>query len=248
MCIRDRVGNTLIDHSQLFGYFETMLHQRFPEHELIVRNLAWPADTPDLQPRPANFADQDQHLTHEKIDVIFAGYGFNESFAGEAGLPAFKTSLTKYVQSLKAKAFNGKSSPRIVLISPIANENVKGVPAAQMNNANIASYIEAMKQIAADQKVGFANVFDPTLSAMEPKGTDLTLNGSHLLKSGYELFARSLFKETFGEDASDVNEELRANILEKNRQYMRRYRPLNTFYYTGTVSYTHLTLPTICSV
>ena len=40
-------------------------------------------------------------------------------------------------------------------------------------------------------------------------------------------------KETFGEDASDVNEQLRANILDKNRQYMRRYRPLNTFYFTG---------------
>ncbi|MEQ9408574.1 MAG: hypothetical protein RIK87_12640 [Fuerstiella sp.] len=54
------VGNTLIDRSQLFGYFETMLHQKYPDHQLIIRNLAWPADTPELQPRPDNFADQDQ--------------------------------------------------------------------------------------------------------------------------------------------------------------------------------------------
>lgn len=227
------VGNTLIDRSQLFGYFETLLHQRYPRHNLIVRNLAWSADTPDLQPRPENFADQDQHLTHEKIDVIFAGYGFNESFAGEEGLDRFRKSLTQYVQSLKSKAFNGESAPKVVLISPIANEDIRTVPAAQMNNRNISLYVAAMKQVATEQEVGFANVFDPTLLAMNTADTDLTLNGVHLLQSGYEVFARALYRSVFGGDASAVNEQLRANVVDKNRQYMRRYRPLNTFYYTG---------------
>ena len=227
------VGNTLFDRAQLFGYFETLLHQRYPQHNLIVRNLAWSADTPDLQPRPANFADQDQHLTHEKIDVVFAAYGFNESFNGEAGLPAFKASLTKYVQSLKAKAFNGKFAPRVILVSPTANENIKGVFAASMNNRNIKLYVDAMRDIAASENVAFADVFEDTRAAMEPADSDLTLNGSHLLERGYDVFSRSLYEKTFGESASDLNEQLRANVVDKNRQFMRRYRPLNTFYYTG---------------
>ncbi|MDG1894975.1 MAG: ThuA domain-containing protein [Fuerstiella sp.] len=227
------VGNTLIDRSQLSGYFETMLHQRFPEHGLVIRNLAWPADTPDLQPRPDNFADQDQHLTHEQVDVIFAGYGFNESFAGEDGIPAFRHSLAKYLKSLKSKAYNGESAPKIVLISPIASENIQGVAAGSLNNHRIQMYVDAMRDIAAEQGVAFANVFDDTLRAMKPSQTDLTLNGVHLLDSGYEVFARSLYRNTFGEDASAINEGLRANIIDKNRQYFRRYRPLNTFYYTG---------------
>ena len=33
------------------------------------------------------------HLTETKADVIFAFFGYNESFAGEAGLPAFKKDL-----------------------------------------------------------------------------------------------------------------------------------------------------------
>ena len=37
----------------------------------------------------------------------------------------------------------------------------------------------------------------------------------------------------FNEDAPRVNETLRVAITDKNRQYFRRYRPLNTFYYTG---------------
>ena len=43
----------------MVGYFEAMLHQRYPKHQLAVRNLSWPADTPSLQPRPSNFADTD---------------------------------------------------------------------------------------------------------------------------------------------------------------------------------------------
>jgi len=108
------VGNTLLERSQHFGQFETLLHQRYPEHELIVRNLAWPADEVDLRPRPDNFADLEQHLTHEKIDVIFAAFGFNESFAGAENVGAFEKKLAQLVRQLKTKAFNGRAAPRIV--------------------------------------------------------------------------------------------------------------------------------------
>src|SRR5262249_51201281 len=144
---------TLVERAQDQALFETMLHQQFPEHRLIVRNLAWSADTIDLQPRPANFADLDQHLHHEKIDVILAAYGFNESFAGEAGLPAFRARLAAFVHGLRSKAYNGKTAPRIVLLSPIANENVKGVAAADRNNARIKLYADAMRAVAEQEQV-----------------------------------------------------------------------------------------------
>src|SRR2546423_8161855 len=100
---------------------ESLHPQLFPRHNLIVRNLSWSADTIDLAPRPANFADVEQHLAHEKIDVILAAYGFNESFAGDAGLEAFRKKLGEFVAGLKSKAYNGRSAPRVLLISPIAN-------------------------------------------------------------------------------------------------------------------------------
>src|SRR5205823_8203284 len=129
------IGNTLFERAQEFGHFEALLQQRFPQHQLIVRHLAWSADAIDVQPRPANFADTEQHLRHEQADVIFAAFGFNESFAGEVGLEAFRKALSTYVAGLKSKAFNGKSAPRVVLVSPIANENVARVAAADRNNA-----------------------------------------------------------------------------------------------------------------
>ena len=227
------VGNTLIERAQFFGYFESMLHQRYPRHELVIRNLGWSADTPALQPRPANFADQEQHLTHEKADIIFAAYGFNESFAGAAGVDAWKATLQGWLRKLKARAYNGTSAPQIVLISPIACEDVQGVPAAARNNANIRLYVEAMQDVADAEQVGFANVFEDTMEAMADPDSNLTLNGVHLLDEGYEVFGRVLYRQVFHEDASAVNQKLRASVIDKNRQYFRRYRPLNTFYYTG---------------
>jgi len=227
------IGNTLFERSQFFGYFETFLHQQFPDHQLVVRNLAWSADTPDTQPRPANFADLEQHLKHERIDVIFAAFGFNESFAGEEGLDTFKDSLSKFVASIKSKAFDGETAPRIILVSPIANENTEAVAAADLNNERIKLYVDAIVSVAQQQQVGYVDVFTATKTGMESLGSDLTINGVHLDEAGYELFSQALFRGTIGQAAPESNELLRQVVIDKNRQYNRRYRPVNTFYYTG---------------
>jgi putative heme-binding domain-containing protein len=227
------IGNTLIDRSRKFGHFETLLQQMYPEHKLVVRNLAWSADEITLQPRPSNFADLEQHLTYEKIDIIFAAYGFNESFAGQAGMADFEENLKAFVKNLKSKAYNGESAPQVVLLSPIANESIEGVNAAELNNGNIEAYTKVMEQVASAEKVGFVDLFAPTLQQMQPQSTQLTINGSHLTSAGYDLFAKSLIRDLVGTEPPPLNEEIRKVVVDKNRQFFRRYRPLNTFYYTG---------------
>ena len=226
------VGNTLLDRSQDFGHLETLLHQAHPSHDLTVRNLAWSADALGLQPRPANFADTDQHLVFVKADIVFMAFGFNESFAGPGGLAKFRGDLADYIAAAKAKAFNGKTGPRLVLLSPIANENVEGVNAAE-NNTNIRLYADVMRGVAAEQRVGFVDLFSVTQKAMAAPRHDLTFNGCHLNDDGYRLFAKTVFEAVFGTAPPVVNEEIRAAVLEKNRQFFRRFRPVNTFYYTG---------------
>ena len=49
------VGNTLADRMQHFGHFETLLHSRFPRHELVVRNLGFSGDELTLRLRSAGF-------------------------------------------------------------------------------------------------------------------------------------------------------------------------------------------------
>ena len=233
------IGNTLLDRAQEFAHFESYLHLAHPEHELVIRNFSWSADEVDLQPRPDNFATVKQHLTREKIDLIFAAFGYNESFAGQEAINSFKARMTTWLIDLKTSAFNGKTAPRIILLSPVANENVKNIAAADLNNANIKAYTEAIAEIATLEKVGFANVFDATETAMRDQSSELTFNGAHLTDEGYKVFADQLFRETFGESAPDPSDELRQVIVDKNRHYFRRYRPLNTFYYVGGRSKTY---------
>jgi azurin len=227
------IGNTLFDRGANFPHFEALLQAAHPQLNLTVRTLAWSADEVDLMPRPKNFGDLHQHLTAQKADVIFAAFGFNESFGGIERLPEFRTRLVRFLTELKSQAYNGKSGPRIVLVSPIANENVTGIPAADLNNARIAAYTRAMEAVAAEHKVGFANVFDATKAAMDNPATQLTFNGVHLEAAGYALFAERLFEATFVAPPPRASAELVDAIADKNRQFFRRYRPLNAYYYTG---------------
>ena len=227
------IGNTLLERSQHFGYLETLIHQTFPEHELVIRNLAWPADTPRLQPRPDNFADIHQHLTHLKTDLVFVAFGFNESFNGNEGLEQFGIDLTHFVQDLQSNGYNGKQGARVVLLTPTANENVDGIQAAGLNNHRIRAYAAKVMHVAEQCGVAAVDLFPATLSAMQSPNSDLTINGCHLNDDGYRLVANTIVNQVFEAFPGAPNERIRATVVDKNRQFFRRYRPANTFYYTG---------------
>lgn len=227
------IGNTLLERSQYFGYLESALHQIYPDANLTIRNLAWSADTPDIQPRPDNFANLDQHLNYENIDIIVASFGFNESFAGEEGVDAFKQSLDSFILRMQSSAFNEKTGPQIVLLSPTANENIKNVNAADRNNPNIHLYTQAIQEVAKQRQVAFVDVFERSKRAMENPDSDLTFNGVHMVDAGYQLFGRWVARAISGKNILDINDQLRLEVLDKNRIFFRRYRPLNTYYYTG---------------
>ncbi len=221
------VGNTLLDRARHFGHFESMLHAAFPGKQLAVRNFAWSADEPGLMPRPDNFASLDQHLFHHRADTLFVAFGFNESFAGPDGLAGFKTRLAAFLNHARNTAYDGASAPRIALLSPTPNQDVEGVPAATLNNENLGLYTAAMREVAAAEGVAFVDLFSTPL----PAGA--TFNGVHLTDAGYRAFAETLFRATFATSPPAVPEALREAVVDKNAQYFRRYRPLNTFYYTG---------------
>ena len=151
------IGNTLAERMQYFGHFETLLHSRFPELKLVVRDLGWSADELVLRPRSQSFKDHGHTLDDHKADVILAFFGFNESFGGERGLPKFEQDLEKFITDTLAAKYNGTSAPRLVLFSPIAHENInrRGYPDGAANNKNIARYAESMQKIA---EIGRAHV------------------------------------------------------------------------------------------
>lgn len=220
------IGNLLLDAERRNGHLETLIHQHHPGHELTFRNLAWPADEIDLMPRPDNFGDLDQHLTYFKADVIIAAYGFNESFAGKEKIPEFEDRLGIFLDYLRSRSYSGKIAPKIVLLSPVANEPFTRGDSVQ-NNSNLRSYRDAMKNVCQKHEVAFANVFS---SIVTP---ETTIDGHALNELGHSLFSQKAFQELFAEDATVINEDLRQLVVDKATQFHQRYRPLNTFYYTG---------------
>jgi len=92
------IGNTLADRFQHTGWLETFIYAKYPDHNLVFRNLAVAGDEVSTRHRPADFGSADEWLKKTGADVIFAFFGFNESFAGREGLPKFRANLDKFLK------------------------------------------------------------------------------------------------------------------------------------------------------
>ena len=225
------IGNELGERLQHHNYWETMLHGRFANHELTVRNLCFPGDEVDLRIRIKNFGDPHKHLTHSGASVVLYFFGFNESFDGMEGLDEFKTSLTELVKEAKEQNYSGSGAPRIALVSPIAFENTgdANLPDGSEQNKNIAAYSKAIGEVAAAEGVSFVDVFTPTKALFEREQKRLTLNGSHLNEEGYKAFAPIFLNATFGEGTAELDAKVKAEVDDKNFHWWHRYRAVNGF-------------------
>jgi len=188
------VGNTFADQLRSHGYLETLLLQRSVGNPVSIRNLGWAGDTLSARDRPTNFPSEASTLEAHKADVIIACFGMGESFAGESGLAEFKNQLNAFITSHRARKYNGKSAVRLVLVSPIAYENLGArTPRWQERNRDIAAYTQLMNETAANAGVPFIDLHGPTAELMKGKNTPkLTDNGINLNDYGYWCVSRAL--------------------------------------------------------
>jgi len=193
------VGNTLADRMQHYGWLETILQIRFPRQELVFRNLGFSADTLTTRPRSQNFGTPDEWLAKVKADVIFAFFGYNESFTGKEGLPAFRQDLADYIDHLQGQKYNGQSAPRLVLFSPIAHEDLRdpNLPDGSENNARLKLYTAAMENVANEKGVQFVNLFVLTSELFKRQVDHNTINGIHLNEKGNELLVHFIEQALF---------------------------------------------------
>jgi lysophospholipase L1-like esterase len=230
------IGNALADRMQHFGALETLIQAKYPKHELVVRTLAVTGDELTARARSKDFGTPDEWLAKVGADVVFAFFGFNESFAGPAGLAKFKSDLDAFLRDTRAKNYGTRGAPQIVLFSPIANETLPDknfeIPAA--NNQNLALYAAAMAEVAGDRAgVTFVDLYAPSqkLFAEAAKaGRPLTINGVHLNQTGDAAFAPVIFQTLFGE-AAPVGDftRLQAAVNKKNTEWHSRYRTVDGY-------------------
>src|SRR5687768_4487183 len=229
------IGNTLADRLQHHNHLETLIHAYLPTYNVVIRNLAVAGDEVAFRHRSENFGSPDEWLTKTKADVVFAFFGFNESFKGKEGLDKFKKDLDKFLKETRAKNYSGRGNARIVLFSPIAAEkhNDPDYPNPQPINENVRLYTSAMAEVAKGNGVKFVDLFNTSQFLYAEAAKDrknLTINGLHLSEAGDRALAPEIFRSLFHQSPPTGNfDKLRAAIAEKNHQWHQRYRTIDGY-------------------
>lgn len=269
----DRVvllGNGLGSRMMEFGFFESDIHERYPNHNLVIRNMCDEGNTPGFRPhsgRPSPWAfsgaekfysplskakdrwgsghvgvgdypSPDEWLEQIKPDKIIAFFGFNESFRGLDGLDNFRGELKAFIKHTLSSKYNGHSSPELILVSPIAFEDISanaGTPDGQKENGNLALYTAAIREVANEEDVPFVDMFLVSQRWFQEADTPLTRDGALLNERGYKLFSRSLAQKLFGPKIA--KNPHKANILsavrEKNWLWHNYYKIPNGVHVFG---------------
>ncbi|MDC6389870.1 c-type cytochrome [Maribacter sp. PR1] len=241
------IGNNLGSRMQNFGFFETEMQLRFPNDSLKIRNMCDGGNTPGFRPHSARnapwafpgaekfqtelainsgsegfFPTPDEWLTHLKADIIVAFFGYNESFQGPDELESFKEELETFINHTKNHNYNESSSPSLVLVSPIAFEDLSDkmdLPNGVEENKNLKLYAEAMKQVCLDNQIPFIDVFTPTMEWFNGDD-DLTIDGSQLNERGYKKFAEFLAYNISGiKTAGNTSERMAINKLVNDKNF-----------------------------
>ncbi len=237
------VGNSTAERMNLFGHFETLLHLRFPNLVLVVRNFARPADEVAVRQRPADYTNLDDPLAAFAADTFVCFFGWNESFAGPEGVEQFKADYERFIDEYAAKypRDDAGSKARFVLVTPIAFEPTADrlLPGGTRENANLKLYAAAVVEVAAKRRLAVVDVFTPTepLFARQD-GLQFTVAGFQLNEAGDREVAAILDRSLFGTPNAVIMdspefERLRAAVNDKSWVHLQDYRMLNGWYVYG---------------
>lgn len=229
------LGNTVIERSQQYGHFETLLTLSADKKNIKFRNLGWSGDTvfgharSYFGPPQEGFDRLRADLTSLKPNVVIVCYGAVAAFEGEKGLPEFIAGYERLIDMISKAA-----APReIVLVSPPPAESL-GDPMPDMteHNQRLATYAQAIGELAKRKQLGFADFYKAIGSDIKGQ----TSNGLHFTEKGYRALAPK-FIEALGLSPvpdsrleSEIGIKLRHTIVAKNKLFFHRWRPANETY------------------
>lgn len=237
------IGNGQGETLAMSGHFETLLHARFPQHRLVVRNFARPADEVAKQQRSTDYTKLDDPISVFSADTYLCFFGANESHAGPEGLANFKADYAKFLDSFANKypRDDTGAKARFVLISPVAFEGARDgfLPDGVKENANLKLYAQAVEELAKQRDLAFAEVFEPTSNAFakEPH-LQFTHNGLLPNEKGNLVIAEALDQALFtstnpAQPGSPEYQKLLTAVADKAWVHAQDHRMLNGWYVYG---------------
>jgi mono/diheme cytochrome c family protein/glucose/arabinose dehydrogenase len=225
------IGGNLGSRMIHYDFFETELHLKYPDNQLLVRNMCDGGDTPGFRPHSsrkspwaflgaekfqtefANPSDSqgffpypDEWLTNLNTDIIVAFFGYSESFHGVKGLPMYKAELQAFINHTKAQKYNGEKAPQLAIVSPIAFEDLSkkyDLPNGIKENQKLLLYTNAIKEICLKNGVLFVDAFTPSKKWYAESSDYLTIDGFQLNETGYKKFSQLLLSQLFNIKKSD---------------------------------------------
>ena len=258
------LGNNLGSRMMNYDNFETEMQVRYPDNQLYIRNMCDPGDTPGFRPRSSRFSpwafpgaekfqseyanpsdsqgtfeSPDEWLARLKTDAIIAFFGYNESFQGPSGLANYKAELDAFIKWTLNQKYNGTTPPQVAIVSPIAFEDLSGtydLPNGKAENANLALYTNAMREVAGKNKVLFVDAFAPSKLWYESSKEPLTIDGSQLNEEGYKKLGVLLADQVFGKASlkAQTNRKLVHDaVMEKNFMWHNDYKIPNGVHVYG---------------
>ena len=238
------IGNGLGERMVHTAPLQAQLALRFPQSDAAIYNLCKPGDTPGLRPHPSRasqwafpdaetfhsayqthqgegfYETPDQWLTRLRADTIIAFFGFNESFAGQAGVENYKAELSAFVGHTLAQNYNGKSAPRLILA---------GHPQTQgPSQKNIQLYNLATQEIALTNQLPFVD--------FETLNLPLERNGFLPTKAGYETLATIILDKIYAApETTSAADPALISAVAKDRSWLWRndYQMLNGVHVHG---------------
>ena len=227
------MGGTMVFQMEDHGHFEAAMQSSFPDKQIRVRNLGWPADTVYRQERPMYFytekGDQREGSLPDqrhKIDpgTLFLFFGRTESLDAIGALDEFERAYEALVMELLG------FSRRLVLVGPI--DFAPEGPAASLaseRNVVLAAYEDRIEKIAGRRGVIYVKI------GSLPSGS-FAANGMDLLSTGHEILA-SRISDALGLKPVPQNPDLLSVIRSKDHLWDQYHRPTNWAFLFGDRQY-----------
>jgi lysophospholipase L1-like esterase len=201
------IGGTMIERDQTYGYLETRLTRCYPDRPTTFRNLGWSGDTVEgvsragFGPPGDGYKQLVDHVLALKPTRIIIGYGANESFEGQAGLPKFVAGLDKLLKAFEPTLDPNKAS--VVFVAPNRQEDLgPPLPNPSAHNADLALYRDAIRKVSQARWKSksivdrFVDLFDVLPDGPKAKPPlPLTDNGIHFNAYGYWRAAAAIESE-----------------------------------------------------
>lgn len=257
------IGGAIGERMLHYPHFETELQLRYPESALEYYNMSRSGDTAGFRAHSArnspwafpgaeafhpqtqshfgegHYDTPDEWLEEFKADTILGFFGYAESFGGEDALPLFRAELEAFVDHSLQQRYNDTAAPMLVLISPIAFEDLsesKFLPDGREANRNLERYAEVMEAVAREKGVGYVNLFEPTRRLFASRKSEYTINGHLPNDAGYRAIAQLLVDALYGKSnrkSPASYEQVYDGVVEKNWSWGNDYHILNGVHVYG---------------